>query len=384
VRRVHLWATLSLGLLLLIVTTSGAALVLRPEFDRLLHQSLYTSSPGAATVSLEAAIQTVHQAYPESPILFVTPPEQGDRYIVAVDEPYRFVFVDPVTGTLAGDFEAETGVLGFLTRLHTAFFADEILLPNVGWPLSQVILGTSAIVLLLMVITGAVLWWPGVRRFLVNGFGVRFGRNSYTTNHDLHKVVGVVALIPLLLWALTAANFEFYDQVHALFYALTPGEAPPEMAEVVSNPDSGAGITADTARQIALAAVPGARFSSLVPPADESGYYDVWLARGLDPYEYGEFPGESLVQVDRYSGAILQQVYVNYDNAASEGYEMWSYPIHTGILAPWPVRLVWIVFGLTPLGLAVTGVAMWWLKRRARSRAGQRRMAESPMLAPAD
>lgn len=385
VRRVHLWATLSLGLLLLVVTTSGAALVLRPEIQRWLHESLYDASPGVTTVPLETAITTVRQTYPDAEIAFVTPPEDGTRYLIALNEPYRFVFVDPVTGALAGTYEPDAGVLGFLARVHTSLFADEVLLPGVGWPLSQVLLGAAALTLLLMVVTGAILWWPGVRRSIANGFGVRLGRTSYITNHDIHKVVGVVALLPLLLWALTGANFEFYDQVHALFYALTPGDAPPTMAEVVSVPGSGPGITADDARNIGVAAVSGARFSSLVPPADDTGYYDVWVSRGIDPYEHSVFPGESLVQVDRYSGAILQQGYQAYDNAVTEAYEMWSYPLHTGELVSWPVRFLWIGFGLTPLGLAFTGVAMWWLKRRVRQRAVSRQVAGAmPLSSVAD
>jgi uncharacterized iron-regulated membrane protein len=372
VRRVHLWATLSLGLLLLVVTTTGAAIVLRPEIDRLFNRSHYQASPGPAVVALDEAIRTVRAAYPDAHISFVTPPENGDRYLIALEEPYQFLFVDPATGELAGPLDAEGGVLGFLTRAHISLFTDEVLLPGVGWPLSQVLLGVSALALLVMVVTGAFLWWPGIRRFFARGFGIRLGRNSYTSNHDLHKVIGVIALLPLLLWALTGANFEFYEQTYALWYALTPGEPAPELAEVASTPGAGLAITADEAVRIAVAAVPGARFSSLVPPAEESGYYDVWVSRGIDPYEHGVFPGETLAQVDQYSGEILQLAYVTYDTAANEAYEMWSYPIHSGILAPWPIRLLWIGFGLTPLGLAVTGVAMWWLKRRKTRRVAAR------------
>ncbi len=385
IRRIHLWATLSLGALLLVVTTSGAAVVLEPEINRLLYAEFYRATSGATTFGLDQAVGIVEQAYLDHHIHYVTPPRRGDRYLIEVDEQERpmLVFVDPVDGTLHGPLDPTAGPMGWLSTLHTSLFAEETLLPGTGWPLSQVLLGISALALLLMTVTGAVLWWPGVKRFFTVGFGVRLRRNSYTTNHDLHKVLGFIALLPLLLWGLTGANFEFYDQVRTIWYAVTPGDAPPEIPASASGPGTGPGVSARDAMSQAIAAAPGSRFSSIVPPSAEANYYSVWLARGIDTYEYFDWPGTFEVRIDRYSGALLGTAYLDYPNLTTEIYEGWTFPIHTGMFAPWYVRLLWVLFGLAPLGLAVTGVAMWWLKRRGIVRASPRVVAV-PSLAPAD
>lgn len=387
IRRVHLWATLSLGLLLLVVTTSGAAIVLEPEINRLVHAELYHSYPGPATIGLNAAVGIVRQAYPDHHIHYVTPPRRGDRYLIEVDQhdhPIQ-LFVDPVDGSLHGPLDPLGGPMGWLSTLHTSLFVGESTLPGTNWLVSQALLGISALALLLMVGTGAVLWWPGVKRFVRNGFGVRLGRNGYTTNLDLHKGLGFIALLPLLLWGLTGANFEFYEQTRPIWYALTPGDAPPDVPVSASQSGGGPGMTAETAVQRALAAAPGARFSSVVPPTADADYYSVWLARGIDTYEYFDWPGTFEVRVDRTNGDVLALAYTNYSNLTTEIYEGWTFSLHTGAFAPWYLRIAWMVIGFAPVALAVTGVGMWWLKRRLGRRAPRFAAAsESALLAPAD
>lgn len=369
VRRVHLWATLSVGLLLLSVTTSGAAIVLRPELDRLLHADLYEAAPSATRVGIDHALGAIQVAFPGNPVAWLTPPRRGLPYEGELSEPRLRVLVDPGTGTVRGAFPVEGGLLGWLETFHVSLFADETEIPLVGWNLATTLLGVSALALLLMVITGAVLWWPGVRRFVLLGFGVRLRRNAYTAHHDLHKVLGFVALPPLLVWGLTGANFEYYEETRAIWYALTPGDAPADPPESASAPGSGPGITAAEAGRRALAAVPGARLQSIAPPADETAPYLVWLARGVDPYEHFPYPGYIGVYLDRFTGDLLHVSGTDFPNATTAAYEQgWTFALHAGTVAPWYLRLLWILFGLAPLFLAVTGVAMWWLKRRGKRR----------------
>lgn len=320
VRRVHLWATLGVGLLLLAVTTSGAAIVLRPELDRLLHADLYRAPPAAAPVPIAQALTAIATAYPGNPIEWLTPPRRGLPFEGELTDPRLRVLVDPATGEVRGAFAVEGGVLGWLETFHVSLFADETTIPLLGWNLATTLLGTSALALLLMVATGAVLWWPGVRRFFALGFAVRLRRTAYVANRDLHKVLGFVALLPLLVWGLTGANFEFSEEMRPLWYAFTPGDVPADPPEPRSRPGGGSGITADEASQRALAAFPGARLQSIAPPADPTAPYLVWLARGLDPYEYFPYPGYLAVNLDRYSGEVLTVTGTDYPNATAAAY----------------------------------------------------------------
>jgi uncharacterized iron-regulated membrane protein len=51
----------------------------------------------------------------------------------------------------------------------------------------------------------------------------------------------------------------------------------------------------------------------------------------------------------------------------SEASFRWLYLVHSGYAGGWPMRLIWVTFGLTICLLAVTGIMMWW-NEVARSR----------------
>jgi len=47
-------------------------------------------------------------------------------------------------------------------------------------------------------------------------------------------------------------------------------------------------------------------------------------------------------------------------------WESWDFPIHTGTPVNGALRSPWVLFGLSPLLLAVTGMTTWLLRRRKR------------------
>jgi hypothetical protein len=172
------------------------------------------------------------------------------------------------------------------------------------------ILAVSAVVLILLCISGIVLWWPGRKR-MRRGFQVR-RQNRYKTNYDLHKLVGLAAIPFLLLWAVSGAGFEL-KQVEQAWFAVLPGDHPEPTPAFASEPKRERAIepegrdrevTMNEAAAIAERTVPGSRLVSVsVPDAkDKSSYYIAYVADGSDPYEYGLWPGDVEVRVDRYSG----------------------------------------------------------------------------------
>ena len=53
----------------------------------------------------------------------------------------------------------------------------------------------------------------------------------------------------------------------------------------------------------------------------------------------------------------------------------WIYYVHFGNFAGWQVKALWVILGLTPPFLFVTGALMWWnrvLSREARTIRRQR------------
>lgn len=386
-RRVHKWTSLVLGLLLLIVVMSGVVVLLAPEIDQVTKPELYTSTPTETPVSMQTAIDNVNRAHPD----WGGTTAIRNRGVLTVPDTdfLRYAHVDPGTGKVLGTRAPYNGIMGFFQNLHMCLLSCEgysayvpFLAHHIGlkWgfdgeelTVAGGLLALSGILLLFLCVTGLVLWWPGIKRF-ARGFKVRRGQGTYKRDYDLHKVIGMAAIPFLLMWAVTGTAFEL-RAVGDLYYKIMPGSAPAEPPVFESADRDAADIGQARAQQVALAAVGGgARVSSVTVPEkkDPKGYYDVWLSPGgVDPYAYGEWPGNIEVAVDRTDATHVAALYGDpeqVDQFTEKLWENWNFPLHAGSMVGWLPRTVWILFGLVPLLLAFTGITMMLYKRRKRKR----------------
>jgi uncharacterized iron-regulated membrane protein len=384
--KAHRWGSLALGLLLLVVVISGVVLVLNPEIEQVTHPSLYDTDPGPTKLAPGQALAVVHKELPEFDTTGTFIYDNRGAWEVHSPATGDVARVDDTDGKLLGTIDREHGVMAFIANLHECgltceemsgyipFLAKpaqiwgfDLTLGNEGnW--GGFILAVSGILLLVLVVTGLVIWWPRRGQFR-RGLKVRRGKGRYKLNYDLHKVVGFVALPALAIWAFTGINFELPKQTEGAYYAVTPGSAAPDSTyEFESKPGSGPGVTMNEAIDDARGAVPsGSRLVSVsVPEKSEKGsYYEMWFAHGVDTYAYSDYPGNYGVYVDRYSGKA-HQYFPNpaNDTVTNNFMQNWANAIHMGTLVGWLPRTGWILFGLTPLLLAVTGTVTWLMRRR--------------------
>lgn len=382
----HRWATLTLGILLIVTTFSGIVALFAFDLNRLTHPQFYRVTPAEKPVSWDAAREAVKQGIAKDPTLkdveardLVARP--GDSYQFYLynqaDESAGLAFVDPGTGAYLGHYDHEKTIWGWFARLHYELFADDIKFTFPAWlpawaktyigeNLGEAVLKHVALLLLIMVVTGAYLWWPGIKRLLY-GVTVRRHAKGYAWHYEWHKVLGFISLPFLLMWALTGLNFyaPYSDGIKWLWYTTTLATQPPEWPEdLQSKPTGGPMISTEQAKSIALATVPGASLVSVTMPTVVTGTVSLWLSEGIDPYAYGEWPGQVSITLDAYSGAVLDNSKTRDTGWAAYLYDWWFYPIHAGVAVSWPIRLIWGFFGLLPTFLGFTGVMQWWLKRQ--------------------
>ena len=83
-----------------------------------------------------------------------------------------------------------------------------------------------------------------------------------------------------------------------------------------------------------------------------------------------------MVWLDQYSGAVLKvRDWRNF--TAGDTFVAWLFPLHNGEAFGLTGRGIVCVTGFAPLVLYVTGIRMWWLKRRAHQRQRSRVGASS-------
>lgn len=364
----HRYAGLGAGLLVAVLGVTGSVLVYGAEIDRALNPDLLSVRPAGERIGPGGALAAFREADTGvRPDLLRMPREPTDPYVFHGPDRggtdgggRRAVYVDPYRGEVLGSRQEHAGLVGVLFRLHANLMAGMAGRQAVGW---------SGVVLLLLCVTGVVVWWPRLgrlRRFL-EALGVRWRASGRRTNYDLHRAGGAWTLPYLALLALTGSGLVFYGTAGDLLNAATGSEPmPPAPASAVAAAD-----TTDTpvdrqpdaldrAWREARTALPDARFSFVYLPTAPDGALGF---RGRDPSELHP-NGRSFVWLDRWTGKLIR-----VDDAASAdvGPKLLhaAYPLHIGafdlgpIDARW-VRLLWALLGLVPAALLMTGFLVWW------------------------
>lgn len=389
----HRWVSLVLGLVLLVIATSGAGIVFQPELARALHPGFSAVTHGPVAVSPGSALAAVRSEDPGFRPGYIALVD--GLYILSSDDPREWG-VDAATGRVTGHTDLEDGVLGFLENAHECFFACEgypgylpflsQTMPGAGSVLPEgATWGTGALVvagvmLLFLCVSGAVIWLPRLGR-LREGFTVRWRRGRYARDVDLHRLIGLAAIPFLAMWAITGIDFEL--PLSSWWYAITSTSAPATVTFTSKPAAKGTpDIGIDAAVGAALARSPGAVFGSARPvdPKDPKSYFDVWLATPDDPWRYSLGPGDREVAIDRHDAARARVLTSAPATLANRIWDDWRVPAgHFGVAVNGWWRIVWFAFGLTPLVLATTGVSTWlWKHGVARRRRLARRARAQP------
>lgn len=202
--QIHLWLGIGLGLYVLMISLSGSAIVLRPQFSRWFTPSevASTAGPELTGAALEARIAEVYAEYRVENVVSSTR-EGRATYVVLKDENDEEVtrFFDQFSGTdLGNTFPWQVATIEWLTRLH-----DDLLLDRTGRRIN----GFGGILFLLMVTSGLILWWQGSRRWRE---GLMLRRNSTRSfNWQLHSFLGFWSLLLLFVWGVTAIYFAWSE-----------------------------------------------------------------------------------------------------------------------------------------------------------------------------
>jgi uncharacterized iron-regulated membrane protein len=217
--QVHLWSGLAIGLYVVMLSITGSALVYRNELDRYFRAPRPTFDESATRLTTDEIRAKAQQAYPGYAITYVGERISRRNPTIAVTaergaEKKERLF-NPYTGEDLGDAvtRGELFVL-WLARLH-----DELLFDREGrfWN------GIGSLVMTILVLTGAVVWWPGLgrwRRSLI----VKPSAGWRRFNWDLHSAAGAWLFLFMLMWGVSG----FYLGVPEPFTNLVDALSDPE------------------------------------------------------------------------------------------------------------------------------------------------------------
>lgn len=358
----HRWTTFILGALLVLVCTTGSALIILADFDPWFAPALYQATPG--DVGIDRAIE-VAAAEGGRDVSRLWVPREGSPLYVAelTGRPVARVFVDPGSGEVRG--RRDRPFYNAVRSLH-----GNLLLGARG----STAVGISAVVLTLMMASGVWLWWPGIRR-LATGLRIRRRGGAAIVNYDLHNVVGVLTLPLLLLITVTGAAIVWPRPTRFAMHLAT-GEARTAMPDVSARDvvDDPAGERLSFAALVARArqAEPNLDVLNVVPAKRPEDGVQVRFSHPDAPFS----DGLARVVLDPYDGRVVATTDLSSLSTADRLQMRWVYALHVGHYGGTPMRLLYALIGLAPLGLAVTGLTVWWMRRRGRLALAERRAAQ--------
>lgn len=210
-RKIHLWLSVPFGLIITLVCFSGAMLVFENEANEWFRRDLYyvetvKESPLPMDKLLEKVATTLPDSVSVTGVSISSDP--GRAYQVSLSKPRRAsLYVDQYTGEVKGKSE-RSGFFMFMFRMHR-WLLDSMNPGNEGIFWGKMIVGVSTLLLVFVLISGIVIWWPRTRKALKNSLKITATKGWRRFWYDLHVAGGMYTLIFLLAMALTGLTWSF-------------------------------------------------------------------------------------------------------------------------------------------------------------------------------
>jgi uncharacterized iron-regulated membrane protein len=328
--QIHLWTGIGLGIYVLLISVSGSAIVFRNELYKSLWPGPKLVPISGPRLSRDALKKAVHTEWPAYSVTYIweskRPNEATEVWIEHNGEAHAKTkgrLVNPFTGKdLGASRPATIGLLAWFSDLHTNLLAGKT---------GRAINGVLSILVVLLSVTGLILWWPGTGR-IRRSLTIDFRANWKRMNWDLHSVTGLWLFAFVFVWGVTGVFLVF-----------------PRPFQVVVNHFSRLEVySLITSVEAPSVAVPAQMIPvPMINVADETSPPQPRPRRRRPPFR----------------------------GSAGDKFLRWFYYLHFGNFADWQVKALWVILGLTPPFLFATGAIMWWnrvLSREARASRRQR------------
>jgi len=403
---IHRWLGLASAVFLLLTGLTGAVISWDHELDELLNPAwMHSESQGLHQSTLVLAKQ-VAERYPQVQVSSIPlRVEPGHTLAIGVRplpnppnglEPVTFnqVFLDPVTGEELGKREwgavwpvDRTNAVSFLYKLHYSLHLPEM------WGIDRWgiwLLGGVAIIWLIDSFVGFYLtlpksankpktklhkaqrhvqqttfgqrWWPAWK--------MRWNSSTHKRYFDMHRAFGLWTWLLLIILAFSALALnlrrEVFMPVMKSAFTLTP--APSDLRSRL--PVAQQLPPKVSYEQVLELAVEEAHVQRWQEPVGRISYSAAFQLFNVDFY-YPEADhgvagaGHKRLYYDGVDGHFVGKR-IPWEGTVGDVIVQAQFPLHSGRILGVPGRILISVMGLVVAMLSVTGVYLWWKKRKAR------------------
>ncbi|MBS0452882.1 MAG: PepSY domain-containing protein [Proteobacteria bacterium] len=353
----HRWTGLTLGLILALTALLGAVLVASPALDRYANPHLFIArdaneartAPDA--LPLEALRQRLANEFGAAASFTLRPPRQpGDTLWVLVRSSKweGTLYLAPQSGTEQGRRGTHEGLRNLIFELHSSLLLDDT---------GKGVLAIVALAYLLLLVTGVVLWWP--KRWPPS-LRIALGRGTLRALFDLHRTGGAVLGLLIAVSVATGA-YMAWRPLGDVISGLAGQQAlkPPAIAKGAAQ---GPRLPLDALVARAQQVFPGQPIGYVQVPGKPERPIRVRFRLPDDPHPNGI----ASVWLNPVTGDVLAARKWQ-DMDVGNGIVAWVYPLHTGQLGGLALQTLTALTGVALGSLGLTGIWLWWRRRRARA-----------------
>lgn len=361
----HRWIGLTLGLILILAAFTGALMTVARPLDEWVHADLFRVAPQVTVVPgrperqiepgadgggvLERVRQQLASEFGPGASFRLRPPQHpGDSLWARVSGPWDgMVYFHPRTAVELGRRGEHQALVNLLFDMHSTLLMGET---------GKAILALASLAYLFLLISGLVLWWPIRWR---QAWSVKLKSGPTRALFDLHRVGG--SLLGLLIAvSVVSGAYMAWRPLSAAVTALSGATAmtAPRLpdASVVAVRAAPLDLHVMNARAAALAG----QVAFVQVPALPGQPVRVRLKLPDDPHPNGL----SSVWLHPMTGKVLAVQRWDQLDPGARAYSV-MYPLHIGELGGPLHTFAVAVLGCALAGFGVSGIWLWWRRRRA-------------------
>ncbi len=357
--RLHRYVGLALAGYLVIAGLTGSVIAFQHEIDGWLNADLMRPAVTGDPRPLAEQQAAVRAAYPGADLLMVAF-DRATAFSVLSGGAVQTVFVDPGTARILGARPADGGccdrrsTVRFLYVLHYSLH---------GGTLLRLILGAVSLVWFVDCFVGLYLTLPRGRPFWPKwrpAWAVKRGASTARLTFDLHRAGG---LWPWALLAIVAFSGAYLNLKGPVFVPIIEATMPVTRSALSISPDRAAPPPA-----LDYAAAEAAARAEATRLGWDGVLQFLWLGREHGLY-HAAFEaaagGRSDLLVDAATGRIVE-IRPFAGGTAGDLLMDVQLPLHSGRILGLAGRILVCATGIATVVLSVTGVLIWWRRRKAK------------------
>lgn len=370
----HLWLGLISGVIITIVAITGCIFVFEDELFNFFHQDIVYVKAAAKPLPLYVLEENAQNALPKGEkINLLQVKSDSDAYMFSANKANKksksIFFLDQVAYNKDVYINQFTGkVTGVINRKYEFFrlvrMTHQFLL--LKKEIGSLIVGSSALMFLVIILTGFVIWLPKKLKNLKQRLVVKWNAKFKRLNWDLHSVFGFYVIPFALILVITGLVWSFRWWELGIYKSLGTAKRPNLLKEYVSLPGE---VSTKTASNIALNTIKklnngNFKIILLNYPEDDkmSMMATVQLVKTGDAWR-----GLSYFYFNPNTGILFDKI-LHQDKSLGMKWRNSNLDIHDGGIFGWPTQVLAFLASLIIATLPTTGFLIWLGKKKKKKK----------------